>query len=389
MRIVYIITRSDIIGGAQVHVRDLAWHLLQAGHDVTVLVGGKGPFTEELARRGIPYRSLAYLVRRVNPCIDMRGLFELRHVLAGLQPHLVSAHSSKAGWLGRLAASSIGLPVVFTAHGWPFADGTPGLGRRFYAFAERIAASCADRIITVSEYDRCLALRYRIAPAQKVVVIHNGMPDVDRTLFARPEVEPVRIVMVARFEPQKDHATLIRALAGLRDLAWELDLIGDGPLLDRVVHEVERRGLRRRVRFLGACNDVAERLAEAQIFVLASNWEGLPRSILEAMRAGLPVVASDVGGVREAVRDNETGFLFPRGDEAALGSCLRKLITTPSLRVALGQAGRRRFEEYFTFGRMLEQTLAVYEDVSGVRFGRNSEQYVGNRIRDTKDCNLS
>jgi len=367
VNIVYVITRSDSIGGAHIHVRDLALNLLRAGHTVTVLVGGEGPFAAELAARGIPYRSLRYLVRPIRPGTDLRGLWELRAALAELKLDLVSAHSSKAGWLGRLAARSLGFPVVFTAHGWAFTEGVPEHKRKIYALAERLAAPFADRIITVSEYDRALALRYRIAPAHKLVTVHNGMPDVDPTLRACPEAEPVRIVMVARFEPQKDHTTLLCALVGLKDLAWELELIGDGPLLERVRAETGRLGLLERVCFLGARKDVAERLAKAQIFVLSSNWEGFPRSILEAMRAGLPVVASDVGGVREAVMEGETGFLVPRGDVGALRARLRQLIMNASLRVKMGQAGRKRFEEQFTFEHMFKKTLEVYEDVLGIK----------------------
>ncbi|MDI3328508.1 MAG: glycosyltransferase family 4 protein [Alicyclobacillaceae bacterium] len=371
MRIVYVITRSDAIGGAHVHVRDLALNLIRQGHAVTVLVGGKGPFTKELAAQGVPYRSLRHLVRPIRPGTDLRGLWELRATLAQLRPDLVATHSSKAGWLGRMAARSLRIPVIFTAHGWAFTEGVPEGKRRVYALAERLAAPFADRIITVSEYDRRLALRYRIAPAHKLVLVHNGMPDVAPVLRARPESEPVRLVMVARFEPPKDHVTLLRALAGLRELAWELELIGDGPLLESVREEAGRLGLLERVCFLGTRKDVAERLAGAQLFVLASNWEGLPLSILEAMRAGLPVVASDVGGVREALVEGENGFLVPRGDEETLRARLRQLLSAASLRRKMGQAGRRRFQELFTFERMLGKTLEVYKTVLDAKLAQD------------------
>lgn len=363
MRIAFVITRSDSIGGAQVHVRDLAVHLLHEGHSVTVLVGGEGPFVEELAEKGIPYRCLRYLVRPIRPGIDLQGFWELRAALAELRPDLVATHSSKAGWLGRAAARSLGFRVVFTAHGWPFTEGVPGSQRWIYAQAERLAALFADRIITVSEYDRRLALRYRIAPAHKLVTVHNGLPDIAPTLYARPAVQPVRIVMVARFEPPKDHVTLLRALAGIRNLSWELELIGDGPLLKEMRVLAGRLGIGERVRFLGARKDVAERLAMAQIFVLVSNWEGFPLSILEAMRAGLPVVATDVGGIREAVIDDESGFLVPRKHAEALRACLFQLIDNLTLRVKMGRKGRMRFEQLFTFERMFRKTVKVYESV--------------------------
>jgi glycosyltransferase involved in cell wall biosynthesis len=111
--------------------------------------------------------------------------------------------------------------------------------------------------------------------------------------------------------------------------------------------------------------DIAEWLAGSQIFVLISNWEGFPRSILEAMRAGLPVVATDVGGVSESVDDGVTGFLVPRGGTAELNDRLHRLIADPALRARMGALGRARYETHFTFEHMLRRTLNVYEDALG------------------------
>jgi glycosyltransferase involved in cell wall biosynthesis len=124
-------------------------------------------------------------------------------------------------------------------------------------------------------------------------------------------------------------------------------------------------GLAERVRFLGARQDVAEVLAEAQVFALATHWEGLPLSVLEAMRSGLPVVATDVGGVKEAVVEGETGFLVGRGDEAGFRERLARLLQDPRLRASLGEAGRKRYEEAFTLERMLRETWRLYEEILG------------------------
>lgn len=364
LHIAYLITRTDEIGGAQMHVFELARCLLARGVRVTVLGGGEGTFAEMLRRAGIPYQNIPQLVRPIRPGTDWRCFWKLRAVLKQLRPDLVTVHSSKAGWLGRLAARSLKLPVIFTVHGWAFTEGVPPVRRALYALAERMAAPFADRIITVSEYDRQLALRHHIASAARLVTVHNGIPDIAPSQRARPgEGERVRLVMVARFSPPKDQALLIRALAGLPTLPWELELIGDGPLRvanERLVHQLQ---LNDRIRFLGERRDVAERLSKAHIFVLVSNYEGLPLSILEGMRAGLPVVASDVGGVHEAVSHEETGLLFPRGDVEALRSVLRRLIEQPELRARLGCAGRRRYEQAFTLDHMVTRTWAVYETV--------------------------
>ncbi len=364
LHIAYLITRTDEIGGAQVHVFELARCLLNRGVQVTVLGGGEGTFAAQLRRAGIPYQHIPWLVRPIRPWIDMQCFRALRTVLAQLKPHLVTVHSSKAGWLGRLAARSLKLPVIFTVHGWAFTEGVPPTRRTLFALAERLAAPFADRIITVSDYDRQLALRHHIAPATKLVTVHNGIPDVAPHLRAHPGCSGrVRLVMVARFSPPKDQPLLLQALAGLRELPWELELIGDGPLRMACQRLVAQLQLTDRVHLSGERQDVAERLARAHIFALVSNYEGLPLSILEAMRAGLPVVASNVGGVHEAVLHEKTGLLFPRGDVAALRAGLQRLITQPALRKQLGSAGRRRYEQAFTLEHMVTRTWMVYQEV--------------------------
>jgi len=363
MRIAYLVTRSDALGGATVHVRDMARAMLAQGHDVMVLVGGEGPVTEDLRALGIPCRTLCWLTRDIHPLYDIKALGELRAALRHIQPDLLSIHSTKAGWIGRVAGRSLGIPTLFTAHGWAFTGGVPRWRQWPTLLAEKLAGSLADCIITVSETDRRLALRYRLAPAERIVTVHNGVPEVPPDLRAEPGVQPPRIAMVARFDPPKDQALLLEALARLADLDWTLDLIGDGPRRAAVEARAAALGIADRVRFWGDRRDVAELLARVQVFVLVTNWEGFPLSILEAMRAGLPVIACNVGGVAEAVVDDETGFLVPRGDVESLRHRLACLLNNPELRRRLGEAGRRRYERTFTFERMFEKTLAIYREM--------------------------
>jgi glycosyltransferase involved in cell wall biosynthesis len=362
MRIAYIVTRASPVGGAQVHVRDLSLALLKRGHQPTVITSGTGDYMEGLRAAGIPTISLNMEVP-ISPFRDFGALRELRRVLKGLRPELVSTHSAKAGILGRLAARSVGLPVIFTAHGWAFTDGIPAPRATMYSWIEWLATPLASKIITVSDYDRRLAILRRVAPSEKLITIHNGMPDIPAEHRADPSRSPVRLVMIARFEPQKDHATLFHALAGLKGKQWHLDLIGDGPLLPQAREMSSRLGLADRVQFWGQRKDVAARLAEAQLALLITNWEGFPRSILEAMRAGLPVIASSVGGVSESVRDGETGFTVGRGDIQGLQQRLGQLLTDPDTRTRMGQKARKTYERDFTLEHTVQRTLAVYHDL--------------------------
>ena len=221
-------------------------------------------------------------------------------------------------------------------------------------------APLAARIICVSAYDRQLAVAAGIAP-RRLVTIHNGMPDVPPADRADPMTSaPVRIVMVARFAPQKDHMTLLRAVAALDGV--HLDLVGEGPTLAATRELAWRLGIDERVHFLGHRDDVPAILARAHIFALISNWEGFPRSTLEAMRAGLPAVVTDVGGAAEAIVEEETGFVIPPRDENATRERLQGLVADPRRRGAMGAAARRRYEEQFTFEPLFARTYAVYQE---------------------------
>ncbi|EKP94118.1 glycosyltransferase [Thermaerobacter subterraneus] len=185
---------------------------------------------------------------------------------------------------------------------------------------------------------------------------------------------PLRIVMVARFEPPKDHPTLLQAVALLerqglqapgRRAGWVVELAGDGPLLPAARQLAASLGIDHRVRFLGAQPEGAAVVQGAAVAVLCSRREGLPLAILEAMAAGVPVVATAAGGIPEAVEPGITGFLVPPGDAVATARCLGRLLADPSLRRRMGAAGRARYEARFTVERMVAATLAVYRQVCG------------------------
>jgi len=364
-KVVFVITRADDLGGAQVHVLELASALQDRGYEVQVLAGGGGVFAEALAQRGLNCRELKKMVHPIKPLRDLGALKELRRALQELKPDLVTTHSNKAGFLGRLAARSLNLPVVHTSHGFLFNQNKFSAAGSFYRFMEKSAARVGDKVIAVSrsEYEAARALK--VVPAEKMAVVHNGLPDLGGQFRADPLGEPPRLVTVARFAAPKDHVTLLQALGGLKDRAFSLDLVGEGPDLEKARNLVRSLGLAERVSFSGSRGDVPQILSGAQLFVLSSRREGFPLSILEAMRAGLPVVASDVGGVAEAVRDGESGLLFPPGRSRELKDRLAMLIDDPGRRKAMGDAGRRLFAAHFTLEQMVDKTIKVYESLAG------------------------
>lgn len=357
----FVITRGEH-GGAQTHILDLIRGFKER-FELHLVVGEEHFLSREARSLGVQVHVVPNLVQPLAPLEDWRALRKLLRLIKQVKPTLVHCHSSKAGFIGRLAARMTGTPSIFTAHGWAFTQGVSWKRRIVAIPSEWFATRFGNAVITVSRYDYLLALRYRIASEAQMAVVHNGIQDVAYPSRAADSASPTRLIMVARFASQKDHASLLSALSGLTSSSWVLDLVGEGPLLASTQAEASRLGLGSYVRFLGARLDVARLLGDSSVFILTSNYEGFPISILEAMRAGLPVVASDVGGVSEAVVDGETGFLIPRGDVQTLRERLAQLIADPQLRLRMGRAGRARYESCFTLKQMLEKTLAVYEKV--------------------------
>jgi glycosyltransferase involved in cell wall biosynthesis len=365
MKIAYVITRADAVGGATIHVRDLARAMRELGHAPVILVGGRGAATGQFEAAGVPVRSLCHLRRSLNPVEDVRALAELIGVLRDLAPDMVSTHTAKAGWIGRAAAARLGLPAIYTPHGLPVGGRFPPASSLLFTLAERVASPWSAAIVCVSESERRLALAKHIAPPDRLVVVYNGVRDIPPEYRANPDGEPVRVCAVARLEPPKDFPTLITALSLLEDQRWTLDLVGDGPLESEIRRLSKARGIAERVRFLGYQADPAHVYARSQIFVLASRSEALPRSILEAMRAGLPVVATDVGGVSELVAHRETGLLAPPQDPAALAAAISELQATPGLRREYGDRARSLYERRFRLENTVEKMLALYAMVAG------------------------
>ncbi|NCR59679.1 MAG: glycosyltransferase family 4 protein [Microcystis aeruginosa LL13-06] len=361
MKILFIITRADTVGGAQVHVRDLAKFLQDSHHQVLVVTGIKGIYNHDLQGQHINNVSCQYLSKKINLIKDWKTLNFLQKIIAEFQPDIISTHSSKAGILGRLAARKSKTPCIFTVHGWAFTGGVPEPSRTIYQWSEKITEPLANKIICVSEQDRLIGLKTGMQ-TNRLLTIHNGMPDVPAELRANPShANPVRIVMVARFDQQKDHVTLLKAFQNIPEA--HLDLVGDGPDLEKIKTLAKELKIIDRINFLGFRTNVAEVLAQAQIFTLISNWEGFPRTTIEAMRAGLPVIVSDVGGASEAIMEGITGYIVPWGDVNTLHQRLLQLVLDAQFRTKMGAAGRKRYEAEYTFEKMFEKTFQVYEQV--------------------------
>ncbi len=355
--LVLVVTLSEW-GGAQHYVHQLA-RAARGAYDVTVLCGPGGLLVERLRTEGIRVVEIPGFRRNLHPVRDAQAFLQLAHFLRGERVDLLHANSTKAGLLARMAAPAARVPVVvFTAHGWAFTEGRPPWVQRFLAKTESFGARLATRIICVSEYDRDLAVRFGVASRGRMTVIRNGVdPDPFLRDYKATGTRPT-IVMIGRLVPPKDPLCLVDAVRRLPEA--RLVFLGDGPLRTRIEAAARRGGVDARVSLLGSRPDVAAVLRTCDIFALPSRWEGLPFAVIEAMMAGLPVVATRVGGLPELVEHGVTGFLVPAGDAGALEEALRALVTDETLRRRMGAAGRQRALREFTADRMVRETLALY-----------------------------
>ena len=365
MKILYLITKSTV-GGAQTHISQLSRYFSHKGNRVAVMSHPGGWLEKEERRLGIVFYSNKYFSNKPNPVDILKAIKEIKRAVRDFKPDLVSCHSTVAGFLGRIIIKNK-IPTIFTAHGWAFTLGVPILRRYLAVLAEKIAARWCSKIICVSEFDKKLALKYKIASPNKIIVIHNGVEiSVNQRIYQRKSAL-TKIVFVGRLGKQKDPMLL---LEGFNELEPELKnksrifIIGDGPKRKKLQDFIKGNKLEEKVKLLGGLprEEVFEILEKSDIFVLTSNWEGFPRSILEAMSCGSAVIASDVGGVREAINAGY-GILIKKGDIRALKDALKKLLKNPQLTQKMGMSARERVKENFSLEKMFKETEKIYREI--------------------------
>jgi glycosyltransferase involved in cell wall biosynthesis len=337
------------------------------GFDVAVAAHGEGPLKTAAASAGVPFFPLIQVRRKLSPLRDALGVIELVRLFRRLRPDVVHLNSSKAGILGRIAAVTARVPVrIFTAHGWAF-KATAGGDSRLYRLADRAVEPLSSMVICVSENERRAGLAARVCTAKRSIVIRNAVDVEAAPSRPRGDGFPVQVVSVGRLAAPKDFPTLVAAMAQLPEDSAHLRVLGDGPLRGELEAQRHALGLDTAVEFAGEVPDARPHLQDADVFVLSSLSEGMPVSILEAMAAGLPVVASAVDGLEEVVLDGETGFLTPIGDASALATKLGQLVDDPSLRNTFGKAGRHRAEEHFSLPAWRDAHFSLYRSLLAAR----------------------
>lgn len=358
-----LITKGET-GGAQSHLLALCSALARQVEFVAAIGGTESAsfLGDGLHALGVPVHRLPQLGNSLSPLRLFVAVRALLRLLRQQRPDIIHAHSAVAGVVARVAARMAYLPVVYTVHGFGFKPEVPRLQRWAAWLAELALARFTSHMICVSEHERQLARQLPLHPGC-LSVIPNAVPDTHER--AHPEHEPARVVMVARLASPKRPDLLLQALALLRDrLGHEVPatLIGSGPDLE--THRALVRQLKlQAVDFTGDVTDVPQRLAQHAIFVLVSDHEGLPMSIIEAMRAGLAIVASDLPGIRELIFNDQVGLLVPN-QVNALADALARLLSSAPLRAQLGHNARAHYDSCFTPDKMALPVAAIYTQLA-------------------------
>jgi glycosyltransferase involved in cell wall biosynthesis len=276
---------------------------------------------------------------------------------------IVHTHNSITGAVGRMAARLARVPlVVHTVHGFHFHEAMSPLERAPWVAIERWLARRSDLVLCQSHEEVAESRRLGLRPRQGVYHVGNG---IDLRQFhprprARENPRPV-LLCVGRLEAVKNQTMLFRALRLLRPQhAPLLQLVGDGPLRDEYERELARLGLADSVEFLGYRYDIPELTAAADVAVLTSVKEGIPRAVMQAMAVGVPVVATDVKGTRELIADGETGFLVPLGDASAFAERVRLLLESPARRREMGSRAADHARLHFDEERIVERLVRLY-----------------------------
>ncbi len=372
IKILYIITQGEM-GGAQRYVFDLATNLDKTRYEILAAVGTENPdLNNSLLKKGIKTAGLHHLKRSISPGHDLLAIFEIKKLIKKYQPDIVHLNSSKAGVLGSIAAYLAGnRNVVFTAHGFAFLEPNNFLVKQIYFWAEKFASLFRKKIITVSDFDRTSAIADKLSGPEKLITVHNGIilssppheggpegvAEQKNTMTSpnpssRGGVKPV-IGTIAHDYPTKDLKTLRAAFEIVKEEFPQAEL-----------------------KIVSGVTDAVKLLSGFDVYVCSSVKEGFPYTILEAMRAGLPIVSTNVGGIPEAITpylspsplagegggEGAVGILVPPKNPEALAQAIKQLLVNPELALKLGQNAQKKVQQ-FSLDKMLAETERVYQSL--------------------------
>lgn len=389
-KILYIVTKS-VWGGAQRYVYDLATNLPKDRFEAVVVTGGNGPLIEKLKGRNIRIIKLPGITKSINIFQEVKSLIYLGRIFTREKPDVVHLNSSKFGGLGAVAAfiykiTSNRLPVtIFTAHGWPFNEDRNFLTRIIIYFFSWFTAVFADIVINIAKTDYKQSLKFPLLASNKFIYIPNGIELSDQ-YFLSPaesrknlELEKEQFIIGTIAELTKNKG-LNYLIDGINQIKFEIKslkhaqhrtagfsagckiiIIGGGEDKEKLQNKIDSLELQNEISLVGFKQDAGKYLKGFDILVMPSIKEGLPYVVMEAMAAGLPIIASDVGGVPDLIEHGKNGLLVKTKDSTGMAEGLKKLIQNHEARISLGKEAKTRVKTNFRFRDMLTRTITLYE----------------------------
>lgn len=364
-RMVYLITGLSV-GGAETQLVRVARELTHRGWEVTVVsLLPPQAYVADLERAGIHASTLG-MSRRVP---DPRAIIRLARLLQLSKPHILHSYMFHANILARVTRLFVEVPVLISS------VRTLHEQNRWREVLYRLTDSLCDVTTHVCRTGAERYVRIGAVPARKMRHIPNG---VDTDVFRPDPVVRVRLrselgvegsfvwLAVGRFEPPKDHPTMLQAFANIAHNHPNslLLLVGDGPLRREIEAMASALGIQSRVRFLGLRQDISHLMNVADAYLMSSSREGLPNVLLEAHSTGLPIVATDVGGNREVVLDGKTGFIVPSRNPDALAQAMQRMMDLDeSERSQMGVAGRQHIIQNYSMEHVVQQWEDLYREL--------------------------
>ncbi|OGY50293.1 MAG: hypothetical protein A3J65_04660 [Candidatus Buchananbacteria bacterium RIFCSPHIGHO2_02_FULL_45_11b] len=373
-KILYIITQSEW-GGAQRYVFDLATNLPKNEFEVIVAAGGDQELFPKLASRGVKTAKIKHLTREISPVSDLLATIEICRLIKAIRPDIVHLNSSKASIVGSLASflarhslNSQKHRLIYTVHGFVFNEPMSRAKKIFYIWLEKMTAMFKDKLICVSEFDRQQGLIHKICRPNKLITINNGIPPL---IFLEPAAGKIELGLpqdkiiigaIANFYETKGLSFLIKAAAEIISAHPEVFfvLIGEGELRPKLEKEIENLGLKNNFLLSGAKPEAYKYLSAFDLFVLPSIKEGFSYTILEAMQAAKPIIATEVGGNPEMIIDGENGLLVKPAGPEELAGAINKILSDKNLAPRLGRQAKIDVSQKFRLEKMLGETEKIY-----------------------------
>lgn len=378
-KILYLITKS-VWGGAGKYGYELAAHTTE--FETMVAAGGRGALAKKLSEKGIAYFEIRGLGRDIKILGDLLAFFQILAIIFKNNPDILHSSSPKAAGIGGLAffiykliTFRFSAKSIYTIHGWVFNEPRPKWQQWILRNFSRLICVFYNKIIVISKKDYQSGVDLYIAPKKKFVLIHNGIDpqtanflnkeEAQKKLLGDVHPDTTIIGAIGEFTKNKGYTYLIDAAKLLQGLKFKILIIAWGEEKKNLEAKIKNYGQDREVFLIDNLSPASPYLKSFDVFVLPSLKEGLPYVLLEAGLAGLPVVATDVGGNSDIIEHERTGLLVPPANPEALARALKRFMFDVGLGQKLSHNLYQKILSDFSQKEMLEKTLALYKEIAG------------------------